>query len=60
MVPQCFELALTAGKEPIHFNRGWRKGKEEGRVKGKEGRATESRRKLETVHKLGLVLLVLL
>lgn len=38
MVPQCFKLALTAGKELkelIHFNRGGHKGKTKGEEKGK-------------------------
>lgn len=45
MVPQCFKLALTAGKELIHFNRGEHKGKtkreEEG--KGRQRKRKESR-----------------
>lgn len=41
LVPQCFKPALTAGKELTHFNGGWHKGKNQGRGKGKEGRARE-------------------
>lgn len=37
MVPQCFKLALTEGKELIHWNRH----KNRGRGKEKEGRARE-------------------
>lgn len=49
-VSQCCKLALTAGKETIHFNRGWhkRKRKREEKRKRKEEQGKVQKEKLET------------
>lgn len=51
-VPQCFKLALTAGKETVH------KGKREDKRKRKAEQGKVKKEELEAVRKLDLGLLV--